>query len=78
MDEKKINFVQLHEYLSSRRLVKNFLDWCATIHKVEFSEPMLLRVARQKGEETEDLTARQRLLLEKGNEFMQSQVLQTA
>lgn len=75
---EKINFVELHQALSGRRLVKTFCDWCATTRNIQFSELMLLRVARQKGEETEDLTPRQKMMLDLGRQFMMMNSLQSA
>lgn len=71
--ETQINsFKELHEWLSSKRMLKSFLDWCDTIKGENISRMLIQRAAKLQLEDQNDMTPRQRLCFSLGQEFVQN------
>ncbi len=66
---KELNSIgEFHEWLSSRRLVNDFLEWCLSDHNVNFSRMLLVRT-KVTEQENKGFTNRQNLLLKLSKEF---------
>lgn len=76
--KEEINsFVELNKWLSSRRLVSEFLDWCDSMRNVNISAMLIKRAAEKeenakKEQEEMILTPRQKLCLDLGKEFFEN------
>ena len=71
--ETKINsFSELHEWLSSKRMLKTFLDWCDTKHGENISRMLIQRAAKLQLQDQIEMTPRQRLCFSLGQEFIQN------
>ena len=72
-NEIQINsFTELHEWLSSKRMLKSFLDWCDTIKGENISRMLIQRAAKLQIEDQTEMTPRQRLCFSLGQEFVQN------